>query len=511
MTTDVRRKLFYPAGPVAARFMASRRQRRGIMGPFGSSKTSTCLIDLVAKAQVSRVQPDGWRRFKTISVRDTFRELEKTTIPSWLNWFPKKADGSDWTGGEGGRPARHTIMFENEREDYRLEYIIEFIGLNGRSVEDALRGYEYTAVHLGELDRLSPEVYDYATGRWGRYPQTDKDTGAGPDWWGVVMDFNAPDTENWVYTDLIEKADEADFEFFRQPGGLDPGAENLKHLPGGRAYYEDLAKGKPDWWVRRFVHNQYGYSRDGKPVYPEFNDALHVATGPLMPAPGVPLVIGADAGGTPAALIKQHMPNGQWRWLDEIVTPANEITGPNRFGERINLVLAEPRYKAWAASFLLRGDRREIPMIGGWADPSALHGADREAGERNWIETVSHVTQIRFRPAPSNESGVRQEALRVPLTRMIDGREPGLLISPTCKVARKGMNSGYRLRKVQLIGVDRYEDKPEKNEFSHVIEAGQYGMLGGGEFLEVTGRREKRERALRNAPASPADYNPFAF
>ena len=34
---------------------------------------------------------------------------------------------------------------------------------------------------------------------------------------------------------------------------------------------------------------------------------------------------------------------------------------------------------------------------------------------------------------------------------------------------------------MQIAGTERYTDEPDKNEFSHVVESGEYALLGGGE------------------------------
>jgi hypothetical protein len=345
--------------------------------------------------------------------------------------------------------------------------------------------------------------------RLGRYPPRDA-YGNGASWWGAGLDFNAPDTENWTYHDLVEVPIEAS-KFFRQPGGLEPGAENLENLPGGRRYYEQLIAANPEWWVRRYVHNKFGYSRVGKPVYPEFNDARHVAGSPLIPVRGIPLIVGADAGGTPAAVLMQRMRDGQWRILDEIVTPNDQVTGPLRLAKQVNLLLAEERYRRAMDDAHFDLEAGEKPIIG-YCDPSALYGADRQAGERNWMEAVAHATQIRFKPAPTNDPMSRMEAVRRPLIPTIDGTQPAFLLSPACRVLRKAFNSGYRFRKLQIAGSERYDERAEKNEFSHVMEALQYGMDAGGEHLEVTGRRERRERAYRAAPATAqTDYDPTTW
>ena len=56
-----------------------------------------------------------------------------------------------------------------------------------------------------------------------------------------------------------------------------------------------------------------------------------------------------------------------------------------------------------------------------------------------------------------------------------------LLVKDQVPMTRKGMMGGYAYRRMQVAGtVDRYQDKPDKNIYSHVCEAGQYLMDGAG-------------------------------
>ena len=68
-------------------------------------------------------------------------------------------------------------------------------------------------------------------------------------------------------------------------------AENKGNLP--RNYYENLQAGKSQIWVDVYVHGRYGSVMDGKPVYPEYNDAIHCAKRAIAadpwPAAGVGL------------------------------------------------------------------------------------------------------------------------------------------------------------------------------------------------------------------------------
>ncbi|GHT94803.1 hypothetical protein FACS1894116_09310 [Betaproteobacteria bacterium] len=65
-------------------------------------------------------------------------------------------------------------------------------------------------------------------------------------------------------------------------------------MPG---YYERLAEGKSEDWVRVYLHNEFGRSLSGQPVFRCFDRETHVAKSPPNLLPG-PLVIGVDAGDT---------------------------------------------------------------------------------------------------------------------------------------------------------------------------------------------------------------------
>jgi hypothetical protein len=52
-------------------------------------------------------------------------------------------------------------------------------------------------------------------------------------------------------------------------------------------------------------------------------------------------------------------------------------------------------------------------------------------------------------------------------------------------MVRKGFNGGYRYRKLQVSGGERYSDEPEKNKYSHPHDALQYLLLGAGEYTTM--------------------------
>lgn len=484
-------------GPVSAGFMRSGAQIVGINGPVGSGKTATALTKGIVKGQQQAPStrdtargPGGKampvRKFKLCVVRDTYRNLWRSTLPSWWKRIPREV--GTFHGTENA-PAQHRVNFALS-DGTMLDYQIDFVAIGENAAEDVLRGYEPTAFLLNELDMLSEDVFNYARGRTGRYPDMSE---GGPTWHGVLFDCNAPELNSWLYRKVFlatpEQREKMKLELFIQPSGLSPAAENLANLPGGAAYYTGQVEGQPEWYVRRMVENKPGYSRAGRPVYPEFVDELHVRE--FDYAEGLPLLVGLDAGGSPAAVIGQMMPNGQRRVLDELT--AEQGTGPTRFGQD-----------------LARRFKERFPgarVIRGIADPSAAYGADRKMGERSWIEIVAHEAGIPIIAAPTNKPVERWEAVRLPLTRLIDG-QPAFLLHSRCTVLREGFHAGYRFKRFNQQE-DRYAEEAEKNEYSHPHDALQYFALEAGGHMDIAGRRDAA-RAMVRAPVVH-DWDPYSL
>ncbi len=487
-----------PPGPVSQRFMQSRMPVQILNGPIGSGKTTTALMkglrlaseqwpSRLHKARNQHGELVPVRQFRLCVVRDTYRQLWRSTLKSWFERVPREV--GDFTGAENA-PAAHRITF-GLSDGTVVDFQVDFVAIGENSAEEVLRGYEPTAFYLNEADTLSEDVFTYAAGRTGRYPSV---ADCGSRWHGVYMDCNAPELNNWLYRAFFKRSPEDlradDTELFRMPGARSPGAENLKNLTPG--YYEGQARinRTKTWYIARMIDNIPGFSRDGKPVYlQEFNDALHVRDG-LDFITGIKLQLGLDAGLNPACLAGQRMPNGQWRILREFVGETG--TGAVRFGEGL---------ARW-----LRETFPEARDIEGWADPSAAYGADKKAGEKSWIEIVAAKTGVRIRPAPTNKLIPRLDAMRMPLNRLVDG-EPGLLLDSRCVVMREGFNATYRYKKAKP-NEDVYHDEPEKNDASHIHDAGQYLVSGGGEHQAVYERVEDRHRTQR-MPQHVNDWNPF--
>lgn len=440
-------------GPIAGAFVADREHSVcAAMGPIGSGKTSAALMRILLQAIEQRPSSrDGVRYTKWAVIRDTYRQIHRTVLPSWHKRVPREF--GKFNDGGSNAPSTHHLRFHAPglaSGNGIVDSEVIFAAIGDNDVEAFARGFEVTGFYLNELDLLAPEVLQFLPGRTGRYPDMSH---GGPTWRGVIADFNAPDTESWIYRDFFE-APLAGYKCHVQPSGLSPQAENLENLP--ERYYDAEVIGKEEWYVRRMIRNEFGFSRAGKPVYPEFSDRRHVAAGELAPIRGLPLILGFDQGLHAAMLVMQRSTLGQWLWLDELEAPEAGIAA-SLFGERCADLLASRyrgfRYKAY-------GDPA------GWA---------RDNEEQTWMDIVGRVLDVDIKPAPSNVPSMRQEPVRIALMRDVGPDKPGLVVSPRCIQARRGFNSAYRYRK-RPSGV--FEDQPEKNRAANVHDAAQYGMLG---------------------------------
>src|SRR5689334_24455296 len=72
-----------PLVPYTTLFRSSTALIRGLLGPLGSGKTTTCLVGQVEAAIKAPRCLDGVRRWRVLAIRDNYRQLYKTLIPSW--------------------------------------------------------------------------------------------------------------------------------------------------------------------------------------------------------------------------------------------------------------------------------------------------------------------------------------------------------------------------------------------------------------------------------------------
>lgn len=468
---------YKPGGSILKAFMKDESFVRGIRGPVGSGKSAGCAIEIFRRASQQEKNEKGIRQTKWAVIRNTNPELRTTTIATWLQWFPE----DEWGQFRWSPPYTHRI----QRGDVDMEVL--FLPLDTPEDIKKLLSLELTGAWINEAREVPKPIIDACTMRVGRFPSI-KD-GVPPTWTGVIMDTNAPEEDHWwpivagevplpehISTDdarLLVKPD--NWAFFNQPSAMteikddqgvivdyeiNPLAENIKNLP--ETYYPNMIRGKTKSWIDVYVMNRVGIIEDGKAVYQGFSEKTHVVEGPIEAGP-MPIYCGIDFGLTPSAVFAQRMPNGRWFGINELVC---QDMGMTRFAPVLNAFIQQwyPEH-----DFLFYGD------------PS---GDFRAGTDETTPFQILHKHSIKARPAPSNDPVIRIESVNNVLSRMVDG-DPGLVISrQNCPILVSGFLGGYRYRRMKTSR-EMYDDRPDKNKFSHPHDAFQYMMLGGGEGREL--------------------------
>ena len=467
---------YMPPGQVAADFHVSEADVRGIKGPVGSGKSSTCCMEIV-KHSLKQTPHNGWRKARWAVIRNTYPELKSTTIKTWQTWFNDELAPIKWDA-----PITAHMKIKDCGDGNGLDLEVIFIALDKASETGKLRSLELTGAWINEASEVPHEVFDMVTQRIGRYPA--KTHGGGPVHPCVILDTNPPDDDHWYYK-IAEEETPAGWEFFDQPGGLiriqegddvryepNPEAENVFNLPQGYEYYLKMVKGKTDDWIKVFVLGQYGTTADGKPVFPEYNDRIHVAENEIEPNRGLPIYLGWDFGLTPSCIIGQITSRGQLVILEELVA---EDMGIRQFAQEIVKPTLMTTYAGMR--FISTGD------------PAGVHRS--QVDERTCYQELLECG-IASEPANTNDFIPRRESVAYFLNKLAGG-EPGFILSPNCRQLRKGFLGGYRYERLKVAG-ERYRDRPIKDKYSHPHDALQYLCLAAR-----TGRVEVRSRQIKKA------------
>ena len=444
---------------------------RGIRGPVGSGKSVGCCVEVFRRALEQKPNEDGIRKSRWAIIRNTNPQLRTTTIKTWLDWFPE----SDWGNFKWSVPYTHHITVN----DLDLEVI--FLALDRPEDVKKLLSLELTGIWVNEAREIPKSIIDACTMRVGRYPSMRE---GGASWSGVICDTNAPEEDHWwaimsgevpipdhiprEQATMLVKPD--NWRFFAQPPAmkehinerkeitsysLNKDAENKKNILG--TYYTNLIRGKTKNWIDVYVMNRLGLIQEGKPVYPDFVTETHLAEEEIPIAIGVPLYVGIDFGLTPSAVFGQKV---RGRWLVQAEIVAIDM-GVVRFAELLRQEIAT------------RFSGLDVYIYG---DPA---GDFRAQTDESTPFQILRGAGLKAVPAPSNSVDLRLEAVASQLTKMSEGL-PSFLVDRRCQTLLKGFQGGYCYRRMQVSG-ERYDDKPDKNMYSHIHDALQYMMLGAGE------------------------------
>jgi hypothetical protein len=478
---------YKPQGAVLERYMASTKFVQIIRGPLGSGKTTGTAYKVFKLLCQQRASKEKIRRSRVAVIRNTYPDLTNTTIRDWRAVVPDGAGKMTM-----GHPPEMKLDFDLPDGTRVLAEVI-FVALDKPDDVRKLRGMQLTFAWVNEFKEVPKAIIDMLTGRVDRYPRPGYST-----YVGVIGDSNAWDQDHYLekWQEAINDGEMEDYEIFVQPGAVlkragkwevNPMAENLAVLKPD--YYQRQIAGKKEDWIKVNLGNEIGYSYDGKPVHADYSDSYHTAPEILLPTSGRLVRVGMDFGLTPAALFWQRQADGQWWAFDELVC---EDDSAAEFSTALKAMVADWDDKVPGLSWCYKGD------------PA---GDERVQTDKNTVFQTLRANGIPAFPASTNDTSVRRDALDRPLTRTINGK-PGLLVSPNCRTFRKGMAGAFQYKRVAIAGeTERFRDVPDKNMFSHICEAAEYGLMDGGEHSVINA---KRGPTLQNAiRPQKSDWSPF--
>jgi hypothetical protein len=123
-------------------------------------------------------------------------------------------------------------------------------------------------------------------------------------------------------------------------------------------------------------------------------------------------------------------------------------------------------------------------------------GADKNQLDERTAFDILKSEGFTAMPAPTNEIETRLRAVESYLLQQRDGMGAILFDRSRCPKLIQAMNGMYRYSKTSL---DISKPKPDKNKWSHVSDALQYGVLacGGTRFaLQIARKLYPRPRSL---------------
>lgn len=451
-----------------------------IVGPVGSTKTTAGIMKIAYMAKQMAPCKDGIRRSRAFWIRNTKEQLRDTSIPDFLKWFPD---------GVAGVFMKTTSEFLLKFSDVECE--VKFRGLDDANDVRRLLSVQCSFAIFDEFREIHRDIFEAMQGRLGRYPDKSmvphrKEWGhdkKGDPIGGCVTDdgkpnkhvwgmSNPPDVDSFWEQILTVPPDNA--EVFFQPGGLEHEADWTKFLPAD--YYDNLAEGKTADWIDVYINGKFGKSLAGQPVFRAFRSDFHVAKQPLIPlrvasdpvqSSERPILIGADFGLTPAAVLGQIDARGRLLCYSALTS---EGMGALRFiREKLKPHLAQ------------KFPGMQTLVIG---DPA---GVQRSQTDERSVFDIFKQEGFRIIPARTNALPGRIAAVDNWLGRQIDAGAAVLLDPHDCKPLIVAMRGGYRF-KINPKG--EVAEQPDKNMHSHIADAMQYlslhadaGLGGGGLFM----------------------------
>ena len=435
--SELRLNPWIDASPTQRQFIMSKDFEVCLVGPRGEGKSEGGIrrMTMHAAGQPKDVRPIPWA-----IIRDTWKNLERTTLKSFL--YP------------------HPGSF--------AEKIRPFLKVSGGGEKISLPGFweaELFGVDsLGDLSRMQSLQLG---GLWLEEPSpaAAEDIGGGLDervitvgitslrhpctWRTAQITSNYPDEDHWMWQRYYVRQTG---RLFRIQRGENP------HLPADYRQNMETALAGDQGLLDRLVFGQPGFVVQGESVTPEYNQAIHRSETELTPYPNLVGYRFWDGYSNPACIIAQLTPRGQLQIFESIV--ASGMGVKQLIKEYVKPAMKD-RYKM-------------IPEWEDIGDPSMMT-ADQSDYEQSAALVIEKELNTNFRGGPPTWNVRKQGIKNALLERNPDTGQPFILLSgsPLTQPLHQSLRGGWHYRKFPTGVISKI---PLKNQHSHPGDALSYGV-----------------------------------
>ena len=432
---DAEEEMTYNLIPTIEKFHNCGAQKRCIVGPVGSGKTTAACWEVCYFLPKFMFDVHGVKKTIFVVVRNTSIELRDTTLRSLQEWFPFAE-----------YKVQAMILTITWPEGFEVELMLRACD-NAKHVRQ-FKSLQVTGYWIDESIEVAEDTKRMLKTRIGRFPKRS------PAKFGIET-TNPPDVEHPTYSQ---------FKWDTPPPGPAPSGkplekhvgfwqppyENIANLPIN--YYEDLKTDYADNldWLEMYVEGKPGQLIRGKLVYDNFDRTLHMSEFTLR-WDGQHLFRGWDnSGNTPACIVVCPVTPGRLHIFREFVTVReNAVDFANRVIEQCNIHFPGGKFTDYGDP---AGEAQYSTRDGTFTSNKQLMsdecGINVISGEQNFKKRVNSVDQALL-------------------------RRDGVLIDPSCVRLYNGFMGGYHYPEMKNMP-GQFIKEPQKNKYAHIAEALQY-------------------------------------
>ncbi len=442
-----------------------------LVGPRGEGKTEAGMVAMSIHAQR---QDRSYRPIPWAIVRDTWKNLQRTTLQSFLNPRPGSFGASirdKLRVKEGGKelelPGMWKIFMFGVDSPSDLNALLS-LQLGGGWVEEAAPAAEET---IGS--GIAEDAYNVLASCL-RHPVTTNRR--------LQITMNYPDEDHWTWKRFYDYGNE-NRVLFRIPRG-----EN-KHIDDQyRKNMERALQTRPDL-LDRLVYGRPARVQVGEPVTPEYDEEIHRSRVAIDPRPDLVGFRFWDGYGNPVCMFAQLNPAGQLIILDTLIKPNSAV----------KQLIDDDVIPLMATKYVDVLHWRDI------GDPTMCVKDQSDATSHAYQKIEEALFSEPGKPAifePGvSDWGDRREAMKVLLMRRVGHHEPALLLSRSEGVLHRALSGGWHYHKDTAGRVLR--DKPVKDIHSHPGDAFSHAVP---RLFPVVPEIHITEEMMRQQN----DYNMFA-